>query len=230
MKTLGLLGGLSWRSTVEYYRLLNEGARERLGGQHSAKLLLYSFDFQEMTDLKKKSKWEALQKKMVTAAELLEQAGAKALVICSNTMHRTAEHIRQAVSVPIVDIFDATGRSLAMAGCRRPILLSTSYTVEAGLLARRMHEHHDIDVVLPDERALIQIDHIIYAELCNGVINPNSRDYLIGECEKLFSDGADSVIMGCTELTLILSEINLSKPAFDTTKVHANAALDYALS
>lgn len=230
MKTLGLLGGLSWRSTAEYYRLLNTNVRERLGGQHSAKLLLYSFDFQEMTDLKKANDWETLRESMATSAKTLERAGAQALIICSNTMHRAVDRICQTVSIPIIDIFDVTGKSIAKAGCKRPILLSTSYTVEAGLLARRLYEDYEIEVVLPSKRACERINEIIYGELCNGIVSPTSRTYLIAECESLFSGGADSVILGCTELTLILSEEDYEKPVFDTTKIHASAALDYAIS
>ena len=226
---LGLLGGLSWRSTAEYYRLLNEGARARLGGQHSAKLVLWSFDFQEMTELKEQDNWKELAKKAEDAAERLEASGAEALVICSNTMHRVAPEVRAAVDIPLIHILDATANEIALRGSCRPILLGTRYTVEGGFAARKLYEHSQINVLSPDKESCERVHEIIYAELCEVLIKLEAKLELLSACERLRKDGADGVILGCTELAMILSEDDFDIPVFDTTRIHANSALDFAL-
>ena len=229
MKKLGLLGGLSWHSTAEYYRLLNEGAQARLGGQHSAELILWSFDFHEMTKLKAEGKWEEIGKIAASAARHLETSGAEALVICSNTMHRLAPEVRAEVSIPLIHILEATADEILARGCHRPILLGTRYTMEGGFAARKLYEHSQVSAVIPDQVGREVIHRIIYAELCEGVVDPNSKRLLMGVCEELKKGGADGVILGCTELAMILSQKDFDIPVFDTTRIHADAALGFAL-
>ncbi len=229
MKMLGLLGGLSWRSTAEYYRLLNEGAQARLGGQHSAKLLVWSFDFQEMTELKAKENWKELARKGEDAAQRLEECGADALIICSNTMHRVAPEVRAAVSIPLIHILDATANEIATRGCRKPILLGTRYTMEGEFAAGKLFEHSRAEAVVPDKESRARVHEIIYTELCEGLVKPNSKQELLDICERLTREGADGVILGCTELAMILSKDDFDSPVFDTTRIHANAALTFAL-
>lgn len=229
MKMLGLLGGMSWRSTAEYYRFLNEGARARLGGQHSAELVLWSFDFHEMTELKAQGQWNELAKIASDAARNLEASGAEALIICSNTMHRLAPEVRAGVSIPLIHILEATADEIVTRGCRSPILLGTRYTMEGGFAAQKLYEHGQIKALIPDEEWREPIHQIIYSELCEGLIKPKSKHTLLSICEHLQKEGADGVILGCTELAMILSEQDFDIPVFDTTRIHANSALNFAL-
>lgn len=229
MKMLGLLGGLSWRSTAEYYRLLNEGVRARLGKQHSAKLVLWSFDFQEMAELKAQENWKELARKAADAAKRLEACGAEGLVICSNTMHWVAPEVHAAVNIPLVHILDATAIEIAKSGCRNPILLGTRYTMEGGFAAGKLEEKCRVNVVIPNNESRSRVHDIIYSELCEGLIKRESKQELVAVCEGLKKEGADGVILGCTELAMILSDGDFDMPVLDTTRIHANAALDFAL-
>lgn len=230
MKTLGLIGGMSWESTAIYYRHLNEIARDRLGGLHSAKLLLWSFDFAEVAARQHAGDWDGASAMMTEAARRLEDGGAEALVICTNTMHKLAEAVEASVGIPLVHIADATAARLKAAGVRRPALLATRFTMEEDFYMGRLRNRHGIDAVVPDERGRGLVHRIIYEELCRGVTNPESKAAYLGEIEHLRRAGADGVILGCTEITMLIGAEDTDLPVFDTTRIHAEAAMDFALA
>jgi aspartate racemase len=229
MKTLGLIGGMSWESTAIYYRLLNEGARDRLGGLHSAQLLLWSFDFAEIEALQAEGDWDGATARMVDAAKRLAAGGAAALLICTNTMHRMADQVQAAVDVPLIHIADATAAAIKAGTARRPALLATRYTMEQDFYKGRLRDRHGIDVLVPDEAGRERVHHIIYDELCRGIIRPESKAVYLAEIDRLRAAGADSVIFGCTEVGMLIAQADLDLPVFDTTVIHAERALDFAL-
>ncbi|KUL93957.1 hypothetical protein DK26_19655 [Bosea sp. WAO] len=229
MKPLGLLGGMSWESTAVYYRLLNEGARARLGGLHSAPLLLHSFDFAEIARLQAAGAMAELGGLMTAAARGLERAGAAGLLICANTMHSLAPEIEAAVGIPLIHLVDTTARAIEAAGCRRPALLATRYTMEQEFYRYRLGRSGLLAPVIPDARGRLAINDIIFEELCRGVVRPQSRLTCLREMERMRPQAIDSVILGCTELTLLLSQDDFDLPVFDTTTLHVAAALDFAL-
>jgi aspartate racemase len=228
MKTLGLIGGLSWESTAVYYRLLNEGAKERLGGLHSAKLVLWSFEFSDVAALQSAGEWEQLTGMMIDAAQRLERAGAEALVICANTMHKMAPQVAQSVSIPLIHIADATAIAIMRTAARRPALLATRYTMEQDFYKGRLKEH-GIDALVPGEPDRTRLHRIIYDELCQGIVRPDSKKSCLEMIATLRRGGADGVILGCTELGMILSQADLDLPVFDTCALHAQAAIDFAI-
>jgi len=229
MKTIGLIGGMSWESTAIYYRLLNRMARERLGGLHSAQLLLWSFDFAEIETLQAAGDWAAATEEMVAAARRLERGGADCIVICTNTMHKMAGDVQAAVGIPLIHIGDATAAAIREAGARKPLLLATRYTMEQDFYKGYLRDRHGIDVAVPDEAARTVVHDIIFNELCQGIIKPESKQAYLDVIARATADGIDSVIFGCTEVGLLLSPEDLDLPAFDTTALHARAALDFAL-
>ena len=230
MKTIGLLGGMSWESTAIYYRLLNEGVRARLGGLHSAKLVMVSVDFAEVAKLQHAGDWAGAGRLLAGAARQLEAAGAQCLVICTNTMHKLAGEIEASVSIPLIHIADATAGAIRRARVKRPALLATRFTMEQGFYKGRLAARHGIDVAVPDEAGRIRIHEIIYGELCLGVVTPESKTAYLEEIARLRGEeGADSVIMGCTEITMLIGQPDFDIPVFDTTRIHAEAALDFAL-
>lgn len=230
MKRLGLLGGMSWESTAVYYRLLNEGARAVLGGLHSAPLLLHSFDFAEIARLQAAGAASELVAIMTSTAQGLERAGAAAIMICANTMHSVAPDIEATVGIPLIHVIDATSRALEIARCRRPALLATRYTMEHAFYRRRLARNGCLWPVIPDQQGRLTISRIIFDELCRGIVRPSSRATCLREVDRLRSHGIDSVILGCTELTLLLSQDDFDLPIFDTTKIHVKAGLDFAIS
>jgi len=229
MKTIGLIGGMSWESTVTYYQLLNRMARQRLGGLHSAELLLWSFDFAEIEALQAAGDWAAATERMVEAARRIERGGADCLVICTNTMHKMAEAVQGAVGIPLIHIADATAEAIRAAEVRAPLLLATRYTMEQDFYKGRLKEEHDIDVRVPDEVGRAVVHDIIYDELCRGIVSPKSKVQYLEVVKTAQADGADGVIFGCTEVGLLVSPGDFSIPAFDTTELHARAALNFAL-
>ena len=229
MRTLGLIGGMSWESTAIYYRHLNEIARERLGGLHSAKLLLWSFDFAEVAERQHAGDWDGAAALMVEAARRLEAAGAEALVICTNTMHKLAGAVESAVAIPLVHIADATAERLKAAGSRRPALLATRFTMEQDFYTGRLRDRHGVEALVPDEDGLALIHRIIYEELCRGIVSPDSKAAYLAEIDRLRAAGADAVILGCTEIAMLIGEADTDLPVFDTTRIHAEAAMDAAL-
>jgi aspartate racemase len=230
MKTLGLIGGMSWESTAIYYRHLNEIARDRLGGLHSAKLLLWSFDFAEVAARQHAGDWDGASAMMTEAARRLEDGGAEALVICTNTMHKLADAVEASVGIPLVHIADATAARLKAAGVQRPALLATRFTMEEDFYTGRLRDRYGIDAVLPDERGRGLIHRIIYEELCRGVTSPESKVAYRDEIERLRRAGADGVILGCTEITMLIGAEDTDLPVFDTTRIHAEAAMEFALT
>ncbi len=231
MKTLGLLGGMSWESTAIYYRLLNEIVREKLGGLHSARLLLYSFDFAEIAERQHKGDWDGAAALLIEAGRNLENAGAEGLVICTNTMHKLADEVQAAVSIPIVHIADATGEAVKKAGVQRPALLATRFTMEEDFYKTRLAERYGLEPVVPDEAGREIVHKIIYDELCQGIVTEASKEAYIAEIKRMWlSDDIDGVIMGCTEITMLIGQRDFDMPVFDTTRIHAEAAVAFALS
>ncbi|RRH90900.1 aspartate/glutamate racemase family protein [Mesorhizobium tamadayense] len=231
MKTLGLLGGMSWESTAIYYRLLNEIVRERRGGLHSAKLLLWSFDFAEIAERQHAGDWEGASAILVEAARGLEAAGAQGLVICTNTMHKLADDVQEAVSIPLIHIADATGRAVVHAGVKRPALLATRFTMEQDFYKGRLADKYGLQPVVPDQAGRDMVHRIIYDELCRGIVEDGSKAAFGAEVGRMRRDEmVDSVIMGCTEITMLIGQGDFDIPVFDTTRIHAEAAIDFALS
>lgn len=230
MRLLGLIGGMSWESTAIYYRHLNELVRERLGGLHSARLLLWSVDFAEIAALQHDGRWDEAGERLIEAARRLEAAGAAGLVLCTNTMHKLAGPLQAGVGIPVLHIADATGAAIRAAGRSRPALLATRFTMEQPFYAGRLRERFGLDPLVPDEAGRAEIHRIIYEELCRGVVTDASRRAALRSIDRLRDQGADSVILGCTELTMLLGPADVELPVFDTTRLHAEAAADFALS
>jgi aspartate racemase len=228
MRTLGLIGGMSWESTAIYYRHLNELARERLGGLHSARLLLWSFDFADIAERQHAGDWAGAAGLLVDAARRLERGGAEALVLCTNTMHKLADEVQAAVPLPLLHIADATAAAVQGTGCRRPALLATRFTMEQGFYRERLRDRHGLETVVPNEAGRAVVHGIIYEELCRGVVRPESKAAYLDEVAKLRRVGADGVILGCTEIAMLIGQADLDLPVFDTTRLHAEAAIDFA--
>ena len=230
MKTLGLIGGMSWESTAIYYRHLNEMVRERLGGLHSAKLLLWSFDFDEVAQRQHAGDWDGAAALMADAARRLRDGGAQGLVICTNTMHKLAGAVEDAAGLPLIHIADATAAAIRAAGAKRPALLATRFTMEQDFYKGRLAARHGIEAVVPDETGRAMVHRVIYDELCRGLVSPVSKDAYLALIAHLQSEtGIDGVILGCTEITMLIGQADLALPVFDTTKIHAQAAVDFAL-
>ncbi len=231
MKTIGLIGGMSWESTVIYYQLLNRMARERLGGLHSAKLLLWSFDFAEIEKFQAAGDWKAAADAMVQAGQSIERGGADCIVICTNTMHKLAGDVMDATSIPLIHIADATAVEIKQKGSKKPLLLATRYTMEQDFYKGHLSSAHGIEAVIPDDAGRTVVHDVIYEELCQGVIKPESKAKYLDVVQRAReTDGIDSIIFGCTEVGLLITQDDLDIPTFDTTELHAKAALDFALS
>ncbi|GEA60656.1 aspartate/glutamate racemase family protein [Vibrio comitans] len=229
MKTLGLIGGMSWESTQTYYQLLNTQVKQRLGGLNSAKLVLYSVNFAEIEKLQREGEWKQAAKILSRAALSLQTAGAEAIVICTNTMHKVAGDIEQVISIPLLHIADATAKALKQANIDKVALLGTAFTMEQDFYKQRLTDQA-ITVVVPDEEQRKQIHKIIYEELCQGKILPESRQIYLDIISDLKSRGAQGVILGCTEIGLLVSDEHTDVPLFDTTLIHATSAVDWSLS
>ncbi|MFP5078236.1 aspartate/glutamate racemase family protein [Rhizobium sp. YIM 134829] len=229
MQKIGLIGGMSFESSAVYYRMINESVRRRLGGLHSAEVLLHSVDFQTIVDLQKAGCWPEAAERLSEVARSLEAAGAACVLICTNTMHLVAEAVETAIKVPLINIIDETAAALNAAGCKRPLLLATRYTMEHGFYADRMATR-GIDVLIPEAEDRTRVHDIIFTELCAGTIDPLSRTALEEIIVRGKAAGADSVILGCTEICLILDPDHLSLPGFDSTRIHADTAVDLALA
>ena len=229
MKTIGMLGGMSWESTATYYREINEGIKQNLGGLHSAKICLYSVDFDEIEKLQHTDDWDTAAMVLADGARKIEAGGADFLIICTNTMHRVASEIEQAISIPLLHIADATALKLKDDNITRVGLLGTRFTMEHNFYKSRITELFGIEVLVPepDERTLLHA--IIYDELCLGKIENTSRQQCLEIISRLFARGAQAVILGCTEIALLISQDHTSIPLYDTTVIHANQAVSYAL-
>ncbi|MBZ9797179.1 aspartate/glutamate racemase family protein [Mesorhizobium sp. ES1-4] len=231
MKTLGLLGGMSWESTAIYYRLLNEIVRSRLGGLHSAKLLLWSFDFAEIAERQHHGDWDGAGALLTGAARKLEAGGAQGLLLCTNTMHKLADQVQAAMSIPLIHIADATAMAIRKAGLQRPALLATRFTMEQDFYTGRLADKYGLSPVVPDDAGRDMVHRVIYDELCQGVVSEVSKAAFIVEANRLRREEAtDSLIMGCTEITMLIGQRDFDIPVFDTTRIHAEAAVEFALS
>lgn len=230
MKTIGLIGGMSWKSTVPYYRLINETIKERLGGLHSAKVILYSVDFHEVEQLQRAGDWETAGVLLANAARSLEAAGADFLVLCTNTMHKVAPSIETAVAIPLFHIADPTATEVKRAGHATVGLLGTRFTMEEPFYRDRLRERHGLRVIVPNAEERDSIHRIIYDELCLGVVLPESRREFQRVIAGLASQGAEAIILGCTEISLLVSQQDTKFPLFDTTAIHARAAAEAALA
>lgn len=228
MRKIGLIGGMSCEATAVYYRRINELVRARLGGLHQAELLLYSVDFQKVVDMQKAGRWEDAGKYLAEIGRTLEAAGADCMLICAVTMHLVAPPVEAAVKVPFIHVIDETAKHLKAAGCKRPFLIATRYTMEHGYYHERMKQH-DMDVMVPDADGRTLVHNIIFEELCAGKVLDRSRGVFMSLIEKAKAEGADSVIFGCTEICLILAADELPLPGFDSTAIHTKAAVQFAL-
>lgn len=229
MKTLGLLGGMSWESTVPYYRLINQGVSARLGGLHSASLLLASVDFADIARMQSAGAWQEAADVLGERALALEQAGAQGIILCTNTMHKVADQIAQRCSLPLLHIADATAECLHRAGVRRVGLLGTRFTMEEAFYRDRLSAPHGLEVVIPGSAERQRVHDIIFNELCLGILRDDSRRAFNQIIAGLQFEGVDAIVLGCTEIGLLLSQDQVSVPLFDTTEIHAAAAVDFAL-
>jgi len=229
MKTIGLLGGMSWESTAVYYRLINEGVKARLGGLHSAKLVLYSVDFQEIEELQHAADWDEAGKVLAKAAHFLQLAGADFLVICTNTMHKVAPAIEREINIPILHIADATAAVIKGLGIRTVGLLGTRFTMEQDFYTGRLREKHGLQVLIPDENERERVHQIIYEELCLGKVLDESREKYCHIIRSLVQRGVEGIILGCTEISMLIGQKDSPVPLFDTTKIHAQKAVYWAI-
>lgn len=229
MKTIGLLGGMSWESTVPYYQIINRSVADRLGGLHSARIVLYSVDFHEVELLQCSDRWDEAGLLLADAARSVERAGADFLTLCTNTMHRVAPEIESRIRIPLLHIVDPTARALQKAGCRTVGLLGTRFTMEQDFYRGRLESQFDLDVCVPRAASRELVHEVIYSELCRGVVSGSSRSRFEQVVSELAGMGAEAIILGCTEIGLLLRPEDTSIPLFDTTRLHAEAAASFAL-
>jgi len=230
MKTIGLLGGMSWESTLTYYREINAGVKKKLGGLHSAEIVLYSVDFDPIEKLQHRGDWEATARILSDTAKNVEAGGADFFLICTNTMHKVAEQVQAAVKIPLLHIADATATVLLKNGIQRVGLLGTAFTMEQDFYKGRLVEKFGLEVLVPDENDRRQVHDVIYNELCLGTINPKSKQAYIDIVDRLARKGAQAVILGCTEIGLLIGQADTAMPLYDTAKIHAAEAVAWALS
>jgi aspartate racemase len=229
MKIIGLIGGMSCESTAHYYKRLNDRVRAHLGGLHSAEILMWSVDFAPVAQMQHENRWQEAGAHLARIARRLEQAGAEVLVLATNTMHKVAETIQASTSIPLIHIADATAERIQNAGKRKPALLATRFTMEQDFYTGRLREKFGLDVVVPDEAERALVHQIIYDELCIGRVTEASRQAFVDVAQRLERRGADSLILGCTEVGMLLDVSNAPVPIFDTALIHADAAVDFAL-
>ncbi|MEL6115989.1 aspartate/glutamate racemase family protein [Photobacterium sp. SP02] len=230
MKTIGLIGGMSWESTIGYYRKINQGVKNTLGGLHSAKIFLHSVDFAPIEKLQHSGNWTGAAEILVDAAKSVESAGADFVLICTNTMHKVVPEVEQSISIPLLHIADATGEELVKDGISKVGLLGTAFTMEQSFYKDRLSEKYGLEVVIPSEKDRKQVHDIIYNELCLGNINATSRHEYIRIVHALELAGVDAVILGCTEIGMLISQEHAGIPLYDTTAIHAAKAVEWAMS
>ena len=229
MKTIGLIGGMSWESSLEYYRIINEQVKEKLGGLHSAKSLMYSLNFAEIEKLQHQGKWDKLTSVMIKAAQNLEKGGADFVLICTNTMHKMADDIQNNINIPLLHLVDTTADKIKQNRLRKVGLLGTNFTMKEDFYKGRLMNKYGLDVIIPNEKDRQIIHQVIYQELCLGNIKKSSKDQYIEIINKLIESGAEAVILGCTEIPLLIQQEDVKVPLYDTTTIHAEAAVEYSL-
>lgn len=230
MKTIGLVGGMSWESSIEYYRLINEITRERVGGHHSARSVMYSVDFAEIEEMQQTGRWQEATTVLIDAARRVERAGADVLVLCTNTMHRMAGEVQQVISIPLLHIADATAAAIKTSGVTSVGLLGTRYTMEQDFYRGRLEAKHGLRVITPEEPDRTTVHDIIYQELVRGEIRDSSRAAYLQIIDKLVGAGAEGIILGCTEIGLLVKAEDAAVVVFDTTRIHAEQAVEWALA
>ncbi|WP_250655406.1 aspartate/glutamate racemase family protein [Alkalimarinus coralli] len=230
MKTIGLIGGMSWESTVGYYRAINQGVKTALGGLHSAKIALYSVDFDPIEKLQQQGDWHASGEVLADAARKVELAGAECILICTNTMHKVAEQVERVVSIPLLHIADATAEALLKNGVKRVGLLGTAFTMEQDFYKGRLAEGYGLEVLIPNQEDRKIVHDVIYQELCLGRVEASSKAEYLRIIDELCRSGAEAVILGCTEIGLLVSADDTSTPLYDTTQIHAAKAVEFSLS
>ena len=229
MKTIGLLGGMSWESTVDYYRIINEEVRKRLGDLHSAKILMYSFDFRDIEILQKEGKWKEAADVLADESKKLETAGADCILICTNTMHKLADNVQERIDIPLLHIVDVTAEKIKSKNLKKIGLLGTKFTMEEDFYHGRLQKKYGFDVVIPEKNEIHVVNDIIFKELCMGIKKKESKEQLMSIINDLKLKGCEGVILGCTELPLLIKQEDVKIPVFDTTEIHAIAAVDFAL-
>ncbi len=229
MKTIGLIGGMSWESTLEYYRIINETVKEKVGGFHSAKMVLYSVDFAEVESMQHKGEWDKAAKFLVEAGRRVEKAGADFALLCTNTMHKVFDEVQRGVQIPLLHIADVTAKSILGKGLKRVGLLGTRFTMEDDFYRGRLARRHGIEVIIPGEDDRAAIHRILYSELCMGEIKDISKGTFQRIIASLEAGGAEGIILGCTEIPLLVEQRDYGLPLIDTTALHARAAVDLAL-
>jgi aspartate racemase len=229
MKTIGLIGGMSWESSLAYYRIINQAVRETLGGLHSARIVMHSFDLAEIATLQDEGDWEEITKLVIAAALGLEEAGVDLLVICCNTAHKVADYVQKDIHVPLLHIADATAREIKAADLNKVGLLGSRATMEEDFYIGRLTSVHGLEVITPNKRERELVGNVIYDELCRGNVNMSSREKLVGVMRNLAAAGAEGIILGCTELDLLIDQDDIRIPVFDTTAIHAGSAARIAL-
>ena len=230
MKTIGLIGGMSWESSLEYYRLINQMVKEKLGEPHSAKSIMYSVDFAEYEKLQHEGKWAELTEKMVDIGQSLEQAGSDLVLICTNTMHKMAPEVQDSIEIPLLHIADAAADEIKSQNIKKVGLLGTKFTMEEDFYKGRLKEKHNIDVIIPKQEERDKVHKVIYQELISGIINDDSRREFQAIIKNLKTRGAEGVVLGCTEIPLLIKEKDSVIPVFDTTMLHARKAVEMALN
>jgi aspartate racemase len=229
MKTIGMIGGMSWESSLEYYRIMNETVKEKLGGFHSAQCILYSVDFDDVEKMQHQGDWESLTRMMIEAGQRVKKAGADFLVICTNTMHMMADAVQNAIQIPLLHIADVTAGAVKANGQNRVGLLGTKFTMEQDFYKGRLKDLHGIDVLIPEDEERQVIHDILYNELCLGEIRELSREKFQDIIQNLVEREAQGIVLGCTEIPLIVHQEDYQIPLYDTTTLHAKAAVDYAI-
>ena len=230
MKTIGMIGGMSWESSIEYYRIVNQTVREKLGGLHSAKSIMYSVEFAEIEALQHQNRWDELAKIMIEAARSLERGGADFVIICTNTMHKLYDQVQNDIKIPMLNIADATAEKIRADGIDKIALLGTRFTMEEDFYKGRLVDRYGLDVIIPAENEMEIVHRVIYDELCAGIINSDSKQKYAEIIKGLVAKGAAGVILGCTEIGLLVKQEDSPVPLFDTTEIHARAAVEYALA
>ena len=230
MKSIGLIGGMSWESSIEYYRIINQSVREKLGGLHSAKSVMVSVDFAEIETLQHQGRWDEAARLMIAAAQSVENGGADFVVICTNSMHKLADDVQKHIHIPVYHIADATAQRIQAQGLHKVGLLGTRFTMEESFYKDRLIEKHGLEVIIPSPQERDVVHRVIYDELCLGQIKPASKEQYIRVMDGLVARGAEGIILGCTEISLLVGQEDSRVPLFDTTRIHAVGAVEYALA